>query len=108
MNTDDWKKLSFQDQTIVLEAANKAAHWNADLTMEQEASVKAKWKGLGVTFYTLSDGDRRAWAEALRYFPYDWAAMWDKKGLPATKTLDTYLKAAEELGYKYPIKWIRR
>lgn len=108
MNTDDWKKLSSEDQKIVLEAAKEAGRWNADITMEEEASIIAKWKGLGVTFYTLSDSDKRVWAEALKYVPYDWAATWDKKGLSATKTIDAYLKMAEELGYKYPIKWMKR
>lgn len=108
MNTDDWNKLSSKDQKIVLEAAREAAQWNADKTMEQEATVKTKWEGLGVTFYTLSDADKTAWAEALKNIPYDWAAEWDAKGLAATKTMDAYLKAIEDLGYKYPIKWAKR
>jgi TRAP-type C4-dicarboxylate transport system substrate-binding protein len=108
INTDTWKKLSSEDKKLFLEAAKEAAQWNADKTMEEEASIIAKWKRLGVTFYTLSDSDKKAWADSLKYVPYDWADLWDKKGLPATKILDAYLKAAEALGYKYPVKWMKR
>jgi len=108
LNTDDWKRLSPEDQKLFLEAGKEAGQWIADKTMEEEEAIKAKWKGQGVTFYTLSDSEKRTWAEALKYVPYDWASTWDKKGLAATKTLDAYLKAAEEVGYRYPVRWMKR
>ena len=108
LNTDDWKKLSPEDQKLFLEAGREAGQWIADKTMEEEAAIKAKWKGLGVAFYTLSASDKQAWAEKVKSLPYDWAETWDKKGIAATKTMDAYLKAAADVGHKYPVSFSKK
>ena len=108
MNADDFGKLSPGDQKIVLEAGKETAQWNADQVVDDEARIKEKWKKMGVVFYTLSDADKQAWAEQLKYVPYDWAKEWDAKGVAATKTLNAYLNASRELGHQYPVEWAKR
>lgn len=108
MNAADFKKLSPEDQKIVLEAGKKTALWNAKQSAEEDARLMEKWKGQGVAFHRLSEGDMKAWAEQLKYVPYDWAKEWDAKGHAATKTLEAYLKAAKSSGHKYPVDWAKR
>jgi TRAP-type C4-dicarboxylate transport system substrate-binding protein len=108
MNADDFKNLSPEDQKVVLEAGKQTARWSADQTAEEDARIMEKWKRQGVAFYTLSASDMHAWAEQLKHVPYDWAKEWDAKGHAATKTLESYLKAARDLGYKYPVDWVKR
>jgi TRAP-type C4-dicarboxylate transport system substrate-binding protein len=105
MNADDFNKLSKGDQKIVLDAGKETGEWNAKQILADEERVKAKWKGLGVGFYNLSEMDKKAWAEKLRTVPYDWAKEWDAKGIAASKTLQAFFRAVKEVGYKYPIDW---
>ena len=107
MNLDDWKKLSPEEQKIVMEAGEEAAQWHADSSIEDESGILKLWEERGVKFYQLSDADRKEWAQRVSFMPYEWAKEWDAKGYPATKVLEAFLKATDEVGYKYPVEWTK-
>jgi TRAP-type C4-dicarboxylate transport system substrate-binding protein len=109
VNIDVWNKLSSNDQQIIMEASLTAQKTFEEITMQDEESLIPRWKrNLGVTFYQLSDADKAAWAELLKYQPYEWAAGWDAKGVPASKVIDNYFKVCEKVGYKFPVKYVKK
>ena len=62
-------------------------------------------KGFGVNVRTLPDKVKQDWANSLAGWPAQKAKELDAMGLPGTLVLETTLKAAEDNGHKWPVRY---
>ena len=60
---------------------------------------------LGTVVRQLPDKVRQDWANSLAKWPAQLAKDLDAKGLPASLVLETALKAAEDNGHKWPLRY---
>jgi TRAP-type C4-dicarboxylate transport system substrate-binding protein len=104
INMDVWKKISPQDQKIILDVGKEATEWFSKETENAVATVIADWKSKGVEVTTLSEADKNMWAESVKELPIKWAKDLDAKGKAGTKVLKAFMKAAEDYGFKFPYK----
>ena len=68
---------------------------------KQIAELKAK----GANVRKLPDKVTQDWAKSLEKWPAQMAKELDGKGLPGTEVLETALKAAEDNGHKWPVRY---
>ena len=54
---------------------------------------------------TLPEKVRQEWANSLAAWPAQKAKELDAKGLPGTQVLEATLQAAEDNGYKWPVRY---
>jgi hypothetical protein len=54
---------------------------------------------------SLPDKVRQDWAKSLADWPAQKAKELDGQGLPGTEVLETALKAAEDNGHKWPVRY---
>ena len=105
INSARWAKLPKEVQAIILEVAKeyeeKTGSVNKAAYPKQIAELKAK----NSVVRTLPDSVRQDWATSLAKWPAQMAKDLNAKGLPATLVLETALKAAEENGYKWPVRY---
>ena len=105
VNLARWNKLPKEVQDIILEVAHeyelKTGTVNKDDYPKQIAELKAR----GSIVRTLPEKVRQDWAQSLAAWPAQKAKELDAQGLPATEVLETALKAAEDLGYKWPVRY---
>ncbi len=102
INMDVWKKISAQDQKIILDAGIEANEWASKETDAAVAAIIADWKSKGIAVNALSENDKRKWAKSIKEIPVKWAKDLDANGKPGTKVLKAYVKAAEGFGFKFP------
>ena len=62
-------------------------------------------KKKGAKVAPFGEAERRAWAHALPNIAKQWAADLDKKGLPGTKILNTYMAELRNAGVKPARDW---
>ena len=98
INTVTWNKLPGYAKEIFLELA---ADWPKWMVVADTAKTK-KFAGImkkkGVKFSKLSAKERLRWVKAMPNVAMEWAARQDKKGLPGTPVMTSYL--AELRGMK--------
>ena len=68
---------------------------------EEIAEIKAH----GGIVRQLPEKVRQEWAKSLADWPAQKAKELDAKGLPATQVLETAIQAAEDNGYKWPVRY---
>jgi len=68
-----------------------------------------KWGGImqkkGLKIADFPEAERKRWAMALPNVPQQWAAGWEKKGLPAKAVLSAYLDGLRSGGEKLVRNW---
>lgn len=64
------------------------------------------WLRKNITVTVLPADVRQNWAEKLKDWPQAHADSLKKEGLPAAAILNATLKAAEEEGYKWPVRYV--
>ena len=65
-----------------------------------------KWLRGHITVRNLPAEARLDWAKKLKNWPQQHADSLKKEGLPAAAILNATLKAAEDLGYKWPVRYV--
>ncbi|MDP2408789.1 MAG: C4-dicarboxylate TRAP transporter substrate-binding protein [Pseudolabrys sp.] len=105
INSNRWAKLPKDVQAIIQEVAleyeAKTGTVNAENYPKQIAELKEK----GTIVRTLPEQVRLDWANSLAKWPAEKAQELDKAGLPGTQVLEIALKAAEENGHKWPVRY---
>lgn len=91
VNKKTWDSLPSFVKKIFEDATAKWWVWQMNWDEHREAAVIKKMKASGVKFSTLSEAQRKLWAHEMPNIAKEWAASLDKKGLPGTKMLDTYM-----------------
>ena len=105
VNLARWNKLPKEVQDIILEVAKEYEIKTGTVNKENYPKQIAELKAHGVNVRILPDKIRQEWANSLAAWPAQKAKELDAQGLPATQVLEATLQAAEELGYKWPVRY---
>lgn len=76
---------------------------NEYVTSGQKSLAAAAEKGAEVTEFPADE--RTKWAKALPNIAQQWAQDLDAKGMPGTKTLNTYMELSREAGIQHARAW---
>ena len=105
VNLARWNKLPKEVQAIILEVAKEYELKTGTVNKENYPKQIAELKAHGSIVRTLPENVRQEWANSLANWPAEKAKELDAKGLPATQVLEATLQAAEDLGYKWPVRY---
>jgi len=105
VNKQTWDGLPDFVKKIFADGAAKWWKWQDDYDVPRRAALVEKMKKEGVTFGTFSDDQRERWAKMMPNIATEWAASLDKRGLPGTKVLDTYMELLRAHHIKLARQW---
>jgi TRAP-type C4-dicarboxylate transport system substrate-binding protein len=105
INSARWAKLPKEVQDIILEVAKEYEAKTGTVNKENYPKQLADLKSHGVNVRTLPDKVRQDWANSLAVWPAQKAKELDAAGLPGTQVLEIALKAAEDNGHKWPVRY---
>jgi C4-dicarboxylate-binding protein DctP len=105
INSARWAKLPKEVQDVILEVAKEYEAKTGTVNKENYPKQLADLKGHGVNVRTLPDKVRQDWANSLAVWPAQKAKELDTAGLPGTQVLEIALKAAEDNGHKWPVRY---
>jgi TRAP-type C4-dicarboxylate transport system substrate-binding protein len=105
INSARWNKLPKEVQAIILEVAKEYEEKTGTVNKENYPKQIEELKSKGAVVRQLPDKVRQDWANSLAKWPAQLAKELDAKGLPATEVLETALKAAEDNGHKWPVRY---
>ena len=105
VNLDFWNSMPKEVQDIFLDEAKKYNDAIPAMVAEMKRNAIEKLKEKGVTFYTLSDEDRKAWMNAVKDMPKNFIEECNKRGLPGKQVVESYIEEMEKAGYTWPIKY---
>lgn len=105
VNTARWEKLPKDVQAVILEVAKEYEEKTGTVNKENYPKQIAELKNKGVNVRTLPDKVKQDWAQSLAAWPAQKAKELDAAGLPASQVLEIALKAAEDNGHKWPIRY---
>jgi C4-dicarboxylate-binding protein DctP len=105
VNLARWNKLPKEVQTVILEVAREYEAKTGSVNKADYPKQIAQIKEHGGIIRKLPDNVRQEWAQSLAGWPAQKAKELDAKGLPATQVLEIALTTAEDLGYKWPVRY---
>jgi TRAP-type C4-dicarboxylate transport system substrate-binding protein len=105
INSARWAKLPKEVQDIILEVAKEYEAKTGTVNKENYPKQLADLKSHGVNVRTLPEKVRQDWANSLAVWPAQKAKELDAAGLPGTQVLEIALKAAEDNGHKWPVRY---
>jgi TRAP-type C4-dicarboxylate transport system substrate-binding protein len=105
VNSARWAKLPKEVQDVILEVAKEYEARTGTVNKENYPKQIAELKKHGVNVRTLPDKVRQDWANSLASWPAQKAKELDAAGLPGTQVLEIALKAAEDSGHKWPVRY---
>lgn len=106
MNLNSFNKLPKEVQDIIVEVGRETETRSGPFT----AGVYDKYINIigskGATVIKLPEAERQAWARALSTWPSERAAQIEAQSkVPMKKVLNAYIKAAEDEGYVWPVRY---
>ncbi len=105
VNLDTWESLPPDVQTIMMEVAEEYRMRTAEAYQTGGAKSLEKAAEMGAKISELTPEARAEFAAALPNIAREWAAAQDAKGLPGTKTLETYMRLSKEAGLTFARDW---
>lgn len=105
INLARWNKLPKEVQDIILEVAHEYELKTGTVNKADYPKQIAELKAHGAVVRQLPENVRQEWGQSLAGWPAQKAKELDAMGLPGTEVLETTLKAAEDLGYKWPVRY---
>ena len=105
INSARWAKLPKDVQDIILEVAKEYEAKTGSVNKENYPKQIAELKSHGVNVRAMPENVRVDWAKSLAVWPAQKAKELDAAGLPGTLVLETALKAAEDNGHKWPVRY---
>ena len=105
VNNRFWKKLPSEVKPIFQEVAAK---YEVQTGVFNKKGYKKDmdWLRKNITVTDLPASVRLDWAKKLAHWPQKHADEMEKKGWPAKAILNATLDAAEEVGYKWPVRYV--
>lgn len=104
MNLDAWNELTPELQKIFTDVGRQMEVEHAVNIMTYERETREFFKAQGVTFYEMSEADRKEWADLLPDLGAEWATMAEKAGYPGWEIMEFWQDTCEDMGHE----WIRR
>jgi hypothetical protein len=105
INSARWSKLPKEVQDIILEVAKEYEAKTGTVNEENYPKQLADLKSKGANVRQLPDKVRQDWANSLAAWPAQKAKELDGQGLPGSQVLEIALKAAEDAGHKWPVRY---
>lgn len=105
VNAARWARLPKEVQDVILEVAKEYESKTGSQNLADYPKQIAELKKHGVNVRQLPDKVRQDWAQSLAKWPAEKAKELDAAGLPGTLVLETALKAAEDNGHKWPLRY---
>lgn len=105
VNLNRWQKFPKELQTIFIDVA-KEYETKVAIAYQQAAQSSMDFAAAhGAKISTLPAEERKKLAKMLPNMAKEWAANLDKKGLPGTKTLVTYMDLSRKAGIEHAREW---
>jgi TRAP-type C4-dicarboxylate transport system substrate-binding protein len=104
INLDKWNSLPPEVQDIMVEVAKDFEEQTGIVNASAYGEQVEKLKGLTHVSELPADV-RLSWAKAIAHWPQVVAHQLDDQGLPASDVLKLTLKAAEDAGYTWPVRY---
>jgi len=105
INSARWAKLPKEVQAVILEVAKEYEEMTGTVNKANYPKQIAELKAKNSVVRTLPASVRQDWANSLAKWPAQMAKDLNATGLPATLVVETALKAAEDNGYKWPVRY---
>lgn len=105
INQRRWSKLPKEVRDVMTEITPEYRKKAAGYYTNRGSKALALAKSKGVTVHALSAEERRRWALSLPNIAQEWAKRLDKKGMPGTKTLNTYMDLSRKAGVTFARNW---
>jgi TRAP-type C4-dicarboxylate transport system substrate-binding protein len=105
INTNRWNSLPKEVQDVIAEVAREYEARTGSVNKADYPKQVAELKSKGVNVRTLPEKVRQDWANSLAAWPAQKAKELDGAGLPGTQVLEIALKAAEDNGHKWPLRY---
>ena len=105
INSARWAKLPKEVQDIITQVSKEYEAKTGSVNKENYPKQIAELKAHGVSVRTLPEKVRQDWANSLASWPAQKAKELDAMGLPGTQVLEATLQAAEDNGYKWPVRY---
>ena len=97
------KELCFQVPFLVINTSGGVGKYKFNkIGYEKDMD----WLRENITVNDLPASVRLDWAKKLAHWPQKHADEMEKKGWPAKAILNATLDAAEEVGYKWPVRYV--
>ena len=104
-NNRRFAKLPKEVQAIILAVGKETEARGGVMTRELGEKMMQTVKDKGIKVSTISDANRKAWAEMLADAPRTVARKYEAENkLPMQKVMKSYIAATEAAGYKWPVK----
>ncbi len=104
INLNTWNRLPTEVQEIMLEVAADFEELTGQHNLERYGRDVSTLEEL-ITVKQVSPEVKLEWADALREWPGEMVSELEAKGLPAKLVLETTLKAAEDHGHIWPVRY---
>ena len=105
VNNRYWKNLPGDVKPIIQEIADAYSVKTGEFNKVGYEKDMA-WLRKNITVNDLAPEVRLDWAKKLAHWPQKHADEMEKKGWPAKAILNATLDAAEEVGYKWPVRYV--
>ena len=105
INTARFNRLPKEVQDIILEVGREFEAQTGIVNKENYPKQMAAFAAAGGVVRKVPDNVRQDWARSMSPWPAQKAKELDGLGLPGTQVLELTLKAAEELGYQWPVRY---
>ncbi len=105
INTVTWNKLPGYFKKIFLDIAVDWPKWQVVADKAKTKKFIGIMKKKGVKFSTLAPEERLRWVKSMPNVAMEWAARQDKKGLPGTEVMSSYLAELRRLNVKMLREW---
>ncbi|NQV57056.1 MAG: TRAP transporter substrate-binding protein DctP [Rhodospirillales bacterium] len=107
VNRDMWESLPSFVKTIFMDVAQEWAQAHAKMDRGRLKKFTGIMVKKGVKMTTLPQSERKRWANAMPNIAKEWAAGLDKKNLPGTKILKSYMNEVRASGIEVLRQWDR-
>ncbi len=105
VNQFRWSRLPREVQDIILEVAREFEARTGTVNRDDYPRQIEQLRQAGSVVRQLPEMVRQDWAQSLARWPAQMARELDAKGLPGTQVLETALKAAEDNGHRWPVRY---
>ncbi|MCA3273766.1 MAG: TRAP transporter substrate-binding protein DctP [Roseomonas sp.] len=106
VNSDRWRSLPRPVQDTLQEVASEWQIKTAEENDRLYATAVDQWRTFpNTTVSYMSDETRLAWAQALSGLPLEQAREADRRGMPGSQILRTYMERLEANNFRLPITY---
>ncbi len=105
VNNRRFSRFPKEVQAIILDVAKEMEAQGGKVTRELGEKTVTAIKARGVNVVTVTEAERKTWAEMLTVAPKEIAKKFEAENkLPMMQTMKAYIQATEAEGYRWPVK----